>query len=82
MLIRLWHLLVGHRWKVDSSVFNPAAAAARLSIESYISDDAWMCIHGFTVVARSCSCGARSVAKLVGNHATDPEVEELRRMIR
>jgi len=82
MLIRLWHFFLGHHWKVDSSVFNPPAGIRPAIGGPFVPDDVWMCIHGFTVVARSCSCGARSVANMVGNHVADPEVEELRRMIR
>lgn len=82
MLIRLWHLIVGHRWEVDSATFNLPVITNIRTDSGFVTADMWMCIHGFTVVARSCSCGARSVAKLIGNHATDPEVEELRRMIK
>jgi len=82
MLIRLWHLLVGHRWKVDSFIFNGPFATAIRTDTGTIPDDMWMCVHGFTVISRSCDCGARDTFKLIGDHVADPEVEELRRMIK
>ena len=72
MLLRLWHVLTSHHWRIVSRAFNPPFRYAVIFDESD-RQAAW----GFTEILESCDCGVRRRKRLIGNHATEPATDEL-----
>jgi len=82
MLKRLYHaLIVGHRFRMLSCVFNDANPSA--AVWGCYTVDSLRCLWGYTLVVLSCECGKRKQLRLMGDHrgmATDLELQELERM--
>ena len=82
MLMRLKHVFVGHRWRIDSAVYNPPNHAMFLASALRTNEEraAW----GFTEILERCACGRKRVLRLIGDHSgtkAAAEMAELERLV-
>jgi len=81
VIYRLKHFFTGHQWVITSSVFNrPSSFNFTPSCDNH-----WRAIHGYTVILRSCSCGASRNNTAIGDHSAikaQSELDALERMVR
>lgn len=71
MMIRFWHWLTRHNWRVSSAVFLRQDSTVTFNAvypNTYISEDVRRLQYGQTEVIETCSCGGKRTSRYLGDH--------------